>query len=673
MLIFPKKDVIPIIVPEMCFVDKYNDMNSYVEMNPSLFIDENGYFTILVRCVNYKKFKSRNFTLYESVSNSIYYKITGQIHNNEKLDLETCNYEILNSNYNLPKFPSYWKGMEDIRFINNKELLVNIPELHPGGKPTILKAELINNEITNFVSCEPNITDEKNWMPYYDNKEDRVIYSLNPFVIKSIEKDDKEIIEIDETIKENLKGFHGSSNGIILSKYERLFLVHLNKEFITHRWLIFNIKSKSILLSDEFVFFRNSYIEFTCSLSKYNDRVFVSMGLNDNKAYLIEVTNKDIISSFPIIKKQPSVYPTIVTMLYDIRSMENNHIDRNRKLNSFIDFSKKFLLQLPFPIIFFIDDNEETYDAIYDTRKELDLLDNTYIYICDFKTTYFYKYLSKLEELQKKFFIRNGEIEHETPLYVILNNNKFDCIDKAIDLNPFSSSHFVWMDFGINHVSLSNEYIYEWITQVPDKIKQLCINPYIENTPPKRYFEYIYHNTAGGLFSGSIENMKKYSELFKNKTQQIYNENWYQIDEAVMTIVQRENPDLFDLFYGDYQGIVSNYLSPVHNIDLILHGAQKCIDSGNTERAYNIVNYCLPFFEKNMHHYQIFWFVHQHLIVDYYHNNVKIHDIIIKIILYLKDYNYERISQTLVNNKHNINLYINKEVILTSFSDLGLY
>ena len=67
------------------------------------------------------------------------------------------------------------------------------------------------------------------------------------------------------------------------------------------------------------------------------------------------------------------------------------------------------------------------------------------------------------------------------------------------------------------------------------------------------YFENIYHNCAGGLFSGSKENMLKYIELFKQKTEQIYSEDWYQIDEAVMTMVQRENYDLFDFFYGDEQ------------------------------------------------------------------------------------------------------------------------
>jgi hypothetical protein len=46
MIIFPKRDVIPIIVPQICFKDRYNNMNNYAEMNPSIFIEEDGTTTI---------------------------------------------------------------------------------------------------------------------------------------------------------------------------------------------------------------------------------------------------------------------------------------------------------------------------------------------------------------------------------------------------------------------------------------------------------------------------------------------------------------------------------------------------------------------------------------------------------------------------------------------------
>lgn len=666
MIIFPKKDIIPIIVPQICYIDKYNNTNGYIEMNPSLHIEEDGNVIILVRCVNYEKFKDKRFTIYGTNANSIYYVIKGKINDKDKLNIENFDYNIVEYKYNLPSFPTYWAGIEDIRFIDSKNVLVNVPQLNEGGNPAIFKAELNDNIITNFIPCKPNKI-EKNWMPYLDTDNNcKVIYSLQPFLIKSVENEDFEEVELSESNQKMLEGYHGSTNGIILNKYERLFLVHINNNITSHRWLLFNIKTKHILVSDEFIFFKNSYIEFNCSLSKYNDRIFITIGVNDDKAYVIETCNEDILNTFPKYNNFEN-YPTLVTMLYDIRSMENNQVDRNRKLDSYIDFSKQFLLKLPFPIMFFIDDNEETYDAIYAIRKEFDLLDKTYIFMNDFKTTYFYKHLSRIQELQTQFHIRNGEIEHETPLYVILNNNKFDCIDKAINMNPFSSTHFVWIDFGINHVSRNNEYIFDWINQVPDKIKQMCINPFIESTPCKEYFKIIYHNMSGGLFSGSLENMKKYSELFKNKTEEIYNDNWYQIDEAVMSMVHRDNPDLFDLYYGDYAGIISNYLSPLHNLDLIFRSSQKFLDHNKTKETNHLLLYCSKYFQDNPNSELVFYYIQQHLIVDFYHNNRNINQNIIDLINMKlsseKNSDKERINILLHNNKRNIDLYRNKDLI----------
>ena len=52
MLIIKKVNIIPIITPQICFIDRFNNVNSYTEMNPSLNIDTNGNVIILVRCIN---------------------------------------------------------------------------------------------------------------------------------------------------------------------------------------------------------------------------------------------------------------------------------------------------------------------------------------------------------------------------------------------------------------------------------------------------------------------------------------------------------------------------------------------------------------------------------------------------------------------------------------------
>jgi hypothetical protein len=357
--------------------------------------------------------------------------------------------------------------------------------------------------------------------------------------------------------------------------------------------------------------------------------------------------------------------PTIVTMLYDIREKEGNKTNSplNRGIKKYCELAKKFILSLPYNLIVFTD-NEEVIELIETQRG--DLKNKTHIYKRKFEETYFYKYMDKLYELQKQFHIINGNIEQETPMYIILNNNKFDCMEKSIELNPFNSSHFVWMDFGINHVAKNTELIHDWIFKVPDKIKQLCINPYIENINPKKYFELIYHNCAGGLFSGSKENLIKYIELFKQKTEQIYNEDWYQIDEAVMTMVQRENYHLFDFFYGDYEGIVSNYLKPIHSWWLINLDIQKCLNFNNMEYLYNMLVYLDSHYiiEDNQHGDDFYKYINNNIICNYYQNNRCLRNVIINLINIKISKNDEKIKNILISNKEKIDLYLNKNLIM---------
>jgi hypothetical protein len=321
------------------------------------------------------------------------------------------------------------------------------------------------------------------------------------------------------------------------------------------------------------------------------------------------VLRTNVIDSHYSTTQINSIYPTIVTAFYDIRKMERElepgkHNEyKGRKHDTFLNLASDFLLKLPYPLVIFIDNGLDG-DHIQNFIKEKRAENPFFIYREDFKNTYFYSYLDKIKELQKGFTLVNGDKQHETPHYIILNNNKFHFMEKAIDVNPFGSSHFIWIDFGINHVAKSPEKIHEWINNIPNKIKQLCINPYIEKDDRKEFFQYIYHHTAGGLFSGDIPHMKEYIQLFKNKIEEVYSQGWYQIDEAIMTMVQRDNPHLFEYYYGDYEGIVANYDCPVYSFWLIYTGLNKtfCFENGtNLETkmwAMRILDFLEPYFEK---------------------------------------------------------------------------
>jgi hypothetical protein len=285
------------------YVDKHNEYNSFFDMNPSMHIDSNGNMKLLVRSVNYRKFYNKVFTMYENYSNSLYVLLSGKINNNDLLNLDDFEIQNISYDYGIPTYPTYWKGIEDIRFINSGSLLAIIPECNENGNPSIFRANIDNNNIHTFICCKPNVI-EKNWMPYTDEKgNEMVIYSLNPFKMKQIETDDYTEITFTEEIMKQLENYHGSTNGVSYTHLNNsnetiLFLIHKNADKTYHRWLLFNYKTNEITLSKEFHFFKHSYIEFPVSLAMFNERVFISLGINDDKAFIVETTQESIEQCF---------------------------------------------------------------------------------------------------------------------------------------------------------------------------------------------------------------------------------------------------------------------------------------------------------------------------------------------------------------------------------------
>jgi len=365
-------------------------------------------------------------------------------------------------------------------------------------------------------------------------------------------------------------------------------------------------------------------------------------------------------------------FPTIVTSIYNIRKIENNETN-TRNIMKYLELANDFILQLPYPLIIFTDDdagdNNDNSNYIIDFLKEKreQFKEITLIKkIAIEHTEYYYQYFDKLKQLYSEYIIYNLDNNKDTPLYITLTNNKFYFLETAVETNPFQSSHFIWMDFGINHCARNCEKIHEWILNVPDKIKQLCINPFLEKIDNyKSFFQYVYHHLASGVFSGSSENMLKYCELFKEKTQQTYNEGWFQLEEAIMTIIHRENPELFELYYGDYNGIISNYLTPINNIDLIVNNIiPKTIIYHKKNMTYHILLYMMNYFKQNEDSCYIYKYIEFHIIFDYYFTNkILLPEIIYFINKKLLDHD-ETMKQLLQNNTENLKFYENSKLIL---------
>lgn len=279
---YPIRKITPLIFPKEQYTDRFGEPNAFVDMNPSMYITETGAVTLLVRRVNYRKYANKSFSMGNYPSKSKYVVATGHIS-----DLGNLSVKPMNICYSLPAYDTYWVGPEDIRFVDEHTIIATIPECNPTGQPAIFQGSLDDEKMLRYVEpCFPRET-EKNWMPYTDEfGENRVVYSLSPFRTKSLKATDLEELPIQLP---ELVGYHGSTNGIRYKDDWRLFLVHVNRERTYHRWLLFHPAKKTAKVSNEFVFFQHSYIEFPVSLSEHGGSLYVSLGVNDEAAFILEL------------------------------------------------------------------------------------------------------------------------------------------------------------------------------------------------------------------------------------------------------------------------------------------------------------------------------------------------------------------------------------------------
>lgn len=229
----------------------------------------------------------------------------------------------------------------------------------------------------------------------------------------------------------------------------------------------------------------------------------------------------------------------------------------------------EFLFKVDAYIIFFVDSH--TYESVRKLRERYNMLHKTHFIITSLREFPLYNYRNKIASN------RNGNPMYtdnrNTPDYFVLVASKPGMIKRAIDANPFKSTHFIWVDFGIKGTKYTQEGMIERILpNIRDKIS-CCYIHYREKNLLKNYSEWYkfgYCGIAGGVISGNIEHLIKFNNLFDEKFKEVVDKGYGHAEEQIITELESDHPELFDVYTGDYSSIVSNYLMTTQDIDSIL-------------------------------------------------------------------------------------------------------
>lgn len=146
--------------------------------------------------------------------------------------------------------------------------------------------------------------------------------------------------------------------------------------------------------------------------------------------------------------------------------------------------------------------------------------------------------------------------EKDTKEFMILMNSKIECIKRAIDMNPFQSTHYAWIDFSIYHVFKESETTTAYLKSLSNRKLQDCIilpGCWGKSYQYEQVWNAIHWRFCGGFFIGDIQSLLHFEKLYRahyTTILQKYNKLLWEVN--IWTILEQEygwNPEWF---HGDH-------------------------------------------------------------------------------------------------------------------------
>ena len=226
---------------------------------------------------------------------------------------------------------------------------------------------------------------------------------------------------------------------------------------------------------------------------------------------------------------------------------------KDRTIEKYIEYGK-ILLQSKVHKIIFID--EITFNEFKNYSNEF-----THLIPIKKESIYLYNY----KELLTNFNLNSDSPEKDSLEYMFTMCSKTEWITKAIELNYFNSTNFIWIDFGIKHIFNCDDN--DFIKKIENISKYIYTKIRIGSiwNLDIQYYGDIYKDIrwyfAGGVFGGDIKSLIQFADLMKEKCIYIMKtKNTIMWEVNIWYLIYKEIPDLFDYYTCDHNSsLIDNY------------------------------------------------------------------------------------------------------------------
>jgi len=233
-------------------------------------------------------------------------------------------------------------------------------------------------------------------------------------------------------------------------------------------------------------------------------------------------------------------------------------INKNSKsFDNYIEYGKKLLNLKKISKIIFIERH------IYEEYFINEIYINVKFIFFEKKDNYLYEHYDKISN----FSLNTNNNEKDTIDYMFVQCHKTEWLKKAIELNPFNSIDFIWVDFGIYHICkdiiMFKKYIYELSNKKYKYIRNSSCwdikNEFIYQDLD--IYKTIHWYFAGGVLGGNSHFLTLFANLMKEKCIQIINDQKHIMWEVnIWYLICKEYPEIFMPYIcGHDISIIKNY------------------------------------------------------------------------------------------------------------------
>jgi hypothetical protein len=265
---------------------------------------------------------------------------------------------------------------------------------------------------------------------------------------------------------------------------------------------------------------------------------------------------------FPVAAAERPGNWTVVTAYFDLTKMSDASISIKSRPSGHYLASARATMAVEQNLMVFCE--PESVDALRAMRPTHLLESHTRFVPMSFEDFPMTKFRAQIQQNRREkpyhFDDRN------TASYYLLCMARYAMLKMAIAENPFNSTHFCWLNVCIERMGWRNLWALDSVWRTNRNRFSTCWIDYqpealVRNMP--EYFKWGRCGMCSGFFTGNAEFMKAFCDGIEAKFLYALEAGYGHADEQLFSMVYFDQPEIFDVYYGDYREMVTNYVEPV--------------------------------------------------------------------------------------------------------------